>query len=327
MTTKAPEDLLKRIRQGTRFLVTSHTSPDGDAIGSELGLARTLRSLGKSVVVWNRDGTPSLYTPLPGSSRIHIGEEAPSGFPDSYDAVIVLECPSLDRTGLEEHLAEQPILNIDHHLGNQHYGAINWVDSSAPAVGEMIYRLAQGLLVSVDQETATALYLTLVTDTGGFRFSNATPAAFEAAAALVKEGAQPQLVTEWLYEQQPEATLRLLGEMLRTLELHQDGRVATVLLTPGMYKRAGAAPGDSEGLIDYPRSIAGVQAVALLRQLKKDRFKVSLRSRGAVDVERVARHYGGGGHHNAAGFEIDGAEDRVRGEVVAALLKNLDPEA
>ncbi len=317
--TKAPEDLLRRIRQGNRFLLTSHVNPDGDAVGSALGLARVLRGLGKGALVWNRDPTPTIYRPLPGSDRIHHGEEPPAGFPEVFDAAIVLECPSLDRTGLEERLQGMTLVNIDHHLGNQHYGAFNWVDSAAPAVGEMVYRLAQGLKAALDPETATALYLTLVTDTGGFRFSNATPAAFEAAAALVREGAHPEQVSQWLYESQPLAVVRLLCEMLRTLSLHEGGRVATATLTPEMFARAGAAAGDAEGLIDVPRSIAGVEAVALVRRRDDGTHKVSLRSRGEVDVERIARHHGGGGHKNAAGFTVEGDTDSVREGVVAEL--------
>lgn len=316
---KAPEDLLRKIRQGNRFLLTSHVNPDGDAVGSALGLARILRRLGKGAVVWNRDATPTIYRPLPGSDRIHNGEEPPAGFPDMFDAVIVLECPSPDRTGLEQHLAARPVLNIDHHLGNQHYGVINWVDSAAPAVGEMIYRLAQGLKVDLDAETASCLYLTLVTDTGGFRFSNATPAAFEAAASLVREGAQPEQVSMWLYESQPVAVLRLLGQMLQTLRLHEDGRIATGLLTLEMFQNAGASPGDSEGLIDHLRSIAGVEAVGLIREREDGTQKVSLRSRGEVDVEKIARHHGGGGHRNAAGFTLQGEGETLREQVAAAL--------
>lgn len=324
MTTKAPEDVLRCIRQGNRFLLTSHANPDGDSIGSALGLARILRSMGKGAVIWNRDATPSIYRPLPGSERIHTGEEHPAGFPDKFDGAIVLECPSLDRTGLDHHLSALPISNIDHHLGNQHYGGVNWVDPGAPAVGEMVYRLAQGLKATLDEETATSLYLTLVTDTGGFRFSNANPAAFEAAASLVREGARPEQVSEWLYESNPLPMIRLLAELLQTLEVHQDGRIATTVLTLEMFERAGASPGDTEGLIDYPRSVAGVQAVALLRQREPGRFKVSLRSRGEVDVEKVARPHGGGGHKNAAGFEIDGEPDAIVETVVRELTEALD---
>lgn len=316
---KAPEDLLRKIRQGNRFLLTSHVNPDGDAIGSELGLARLLRGLGKGAVVWNRDETPTLYRPLPGSERIHVGEEPPAGFPDVFDAIIVLECPSPDRTGLEKHLSERPVINIDHHLGNQCYGAVNWVDSAAPAVGEMVYRLAQGLKLTLEPDVASCLYLTLVTDTGGFRFSNATAVAFEAAAALVRDGAHPEQVSQWLYESQPLAVLRLLGEMLQTLQIHQEGRIATGRLTLEMFARAEASPGDSEGLIDHLRSIAGVDAVALIREREAGSHKVSLRSRGEVDVEKIARHHGGGGHRNAAGFTLEGEGEAVRGQVVAAL--------
>ncbi|MFP5288563.1 MAG: DHH family phosphoesterase, partial [Thermoanaerobaculia bacterium] len=309
---KAPEDLLKKIRLGNRFLLTSHINPDGDALGSELGLARLLRSMGKGAVVWNRDPIPTIYRPLPGSERVHTGEEPPAGFPDRFDAIIVLECPSPDRTGLEQHLSARPVINIDHHLGNQLYGSVNWVDSAAPAVGEMVYRLSQGLKVALEPETASCLYLTLVTDTGGFRFSNATPAAFEAAAALVRDGAHPEQVSQWLYESQPLPVVRLVGEMLQTLKVHEDGRVATARLTPEMFARVGASPGDSEGLIDYPRSIAGVEAVALIRQREDGTHKVSLRSRGEVDVEKIARHHGGGGHRNAAGFVLEGDGEEAR---------------
>lgn len=324
---KAPEDLLKKIRLGNRFLLTSHINPDGDAIGSELGLARLLRSMGKGAVVWNRDPIPTIYRPLPGSERVHTGEEPPAGFPDRFDAIVVLECPSPDRTGLEQHLSARPVINIDHHLGNQLYGSVNWVDSAAPAVGEMIYRLSQGLKLTLDPETASCLYLTLVTDTGGFRFSNATPAAFEAAAALVRDGAHPEQVSQWLYESQPLPVVRLVGEMLQTLQIHEDGRVATARLTPEMFARVGASPGDSEGLIDYPRSIAGVEAVALIRQREDGTHKVSLRSRGEVDVEKIARHHGGGGHRNAAGFVLEGDGEAARQQVAAALAAALNPAA
>ena len=321
----APESLLALIRQGNRFLLTSHLSPDGDAVGSELGLARVLRKLGKGAVVWNRDPTPPLYGPLPGSARIHVGEEPPAGFPEAFNAVLVLECPSLDRTGLHEKLAASglPIVNVDHHLGNQQYGQVNWVDTAAPALGEMIHRLAGTLKVGMGEDTATCLYLALVTDTGDFRFANTTAEAFEAAAALVREGAKPETVSQWLHESRPEPSLRLLGAMLQTLERHDSGRIATAVLTREMFTKAGAGAGDSEGLVDYPRSIAGVHAVAMLREVEDGKYKVSLRSRGDVDVEQVARRHGGGGHKNAAGFTTDAAlpdlRERLVGELTAAL--------
>lgn len=308
-TTAAPEELLERFRVGRNFLLTSHVNPDGDAIGSALGLARILQQLGKSATVWLRDSIPGVYKPLPGSSEVHTGDLPPEGFPEAFDTAVILECPSLERTGLHGLLPAVPMLNIDHHLGNDAYGEIVWVDTEAPAVGEMVLRLALGLGHDIDRETANALYLTLVTDTGGFRFSNANSLAFEAAAELVRRGAAPETVSHWLFESQPLANLVLLGRMLETLELHHDGQVATAWLTQEMIVSANAEPGDAEGLIDYPRSIAGVSAVALIKQLEDGSHKVSLRSRGSIDVESVARRFGGGGHRNAAGFssaEVNG---------------------
>lgn len=300
--TPIPEALLEHLRQGESFVISSHVNPDGDAIGSGIGLSRILRKLGKRVVLWYRDPAPAVYSPLPDSASTHVGDAPPEGFPEAFDAAIVLECPELDRTGLETQLPELPMLNIDHHLGNQQYGAVDWIDTNSPAVGEMVYRLAKALAVELDHDTANALYLTLVTDTGGFRFSNTNATAFDAAAALVREGASPETISHWLYESQPVAALRLVGEMLSTLELHADGRIATAWLTRDMVERSGAQPGDSEGLIDYPRSIAGVDIVALFRQLDDGGHKVSLRSRGPIDIQQVARRNGGGGHQNAAGF-------------------------
>lgn len=315
----APEALVERLRRGRRSLLTSHLNPDGDAIGSEVGLARLLTQWGQEVVIWNHDPTPGVYRSLVGSEHIHVGPEPPAGFPEAFDHAVVLECTHPERTGLEEPLAALPLINIDHHLGNEGYGEVNWIDPAAPAVGAMIFRLARGQGMELDRQTANALYLTLVTDTGGFRYANTTAEAFEAAAALVRHGARPETISHWLYESQPESALRLLGEMLQTLEVAAEGRIASAWLSREMSRRSGARAGDSEGLIDYLRSIAGVEAAVLFRQLEDARFKVSLRSRGAVDVQRVARRFGGGGHKNAAGF----TSDLVRGELYDRTLASL----
>ena len=318
-----PKPLLDRIRQSSRFLLTSHISPDGDAVGSALALARLLRGMGKSATIWLRDPVPAVYTALPGAGRLHTGSNPPEGFAEAFDTAIALECPSLSRSGLENELAALPVINIDHHLGNEHYGVINWVDTAAPACGEMVFRIARALECQLDVDTATMLYLTLVTDTGNFRFSNATAAAFESAGAMVRAGARPEQVALWLFESQPVAAVRLQGEMLRSLELHHQGRIATVLLSAEMFARAGAGAADSEGLVDIPRSIAGVDAVALFREVAPDQYKVSLRSRGAVDVEKIARGYGGGGHHNAAGLVAAGEISVLRSAMVTALIEAL----
>jgi phosphoesterase RecJ-like protein len=320
---KAPEALLKRLRDARRLLITSHVSPDGDAVGSSLAMARLLRGIGKSTLVWLRDEVPAVYRHLPGAERIHVGSQPPAGYPGDFDTVVVMECPSLERTGLEKELRGPRILNIDHHLGNTLYGDANWIETGAPACGELVHRVAEALKLRVDAETATILYLTLVSDTGNFRFSNASPEAFDAAASLVRSGARPEQVALWLYESQPEASVRLLGEMIASLELHGGGRIATALLSQEMFERSGATVGDSEGLVDVPRSIAGVEAVGLLRQTGERQWKISLRSRGAVDVERLAARWGGGGHKNAAGARLEGSAEEARRAVVDGLAEAL----
>lgn len=323
--TSPPEALLERLRAGDRFLLTSHVNPDGDAIGTELGLARLLRQMGKTVTIWNRDPVPGLYDMLPGADRIHVGEDPPGTWPDAVDTVVVLECPSPDRSGLEQLWGPRPVLNVDHHLGNTLHGAVNWIDTAAPAVGEMVFRVASAFRLTLDPDTANCLYVAMVTDTGGFRYSNTTAETFDAAAGLVRAGADPAVVSGWLYESRSASAVRLLAECLSTLEMHQDGRVATVVLDREMIERAGARPGDSEGLIDHPRSIAGVEAAALFRQLPEGGgWKVSLRSKGRVDVEKIARRFGGGGHHNAAGFSSSEPTKSLRQSTLAALESALE---
>jgi phosphoesterase RecJ-like protein len=320
-----PEPLVARLAAAGSVVLTSHANPDGDAIGSELGLARILRALGKRVEIWNHHPTPSAYAMLPGAGAIHAGSVPPAGFPAAFDLAVVLECPQLDRSGLEAPLSALPLVNIDHHMGNTEYGIANWVDPSRPAVAVMVAELARALGAPIDAAAANCLFVGLATDTGGFRFANATPDAFESAARLVREGAEIETVSQWLYERQPEASVRLLGELLSTLERHHGGAVATVHLTREMFARCGATAGDSEGLVDTPRGIDGVRAVALFRELEPDLWKVSLRSRGAVDVQAIARRHGGGGHLNAAGCRFQGtlatAESRFVAELAAALAE------
>jgi len=314
-----PESVAARLRGARRVLITSHANPDGDAIGSELGLARVLASLGKQTAIWNLDPVPSLYAALPGAETIAVGAAPPAGFPGGFDLVVVLECPTLGRSGLDGALAGMPIVNIDHHLGNDGYGGNAWVDTEQPAVGVMVAELAAALGATIDTAAANCLLVALVTDTGGFRFGNTTSAAFEAAARLLRLGAEIETVSGWLYERQPEAAVRLLGELLSTLRRHHGGRIATVHLTHEMFERSGAHVGDSEGLIDTPRTIDGVAAIVLFRELAPDSWKISLRSRGAVDVQKIARRFGGGGHVNAAGCRFSGTLAAAERTFVAEL--------
>jgi len=316
-----PDALRERLASARRVLITSHMNPDGDAVGSSLALAHVLRASGREATVWHVHPSPPIYRSLPGADAIHVGTEPPADL-GSFDLGVVLECPTLDRCGIARHLEGLDLLNVDHHLGNSGYGVATWIRPEAPAVAVLVADLAAALGVELGPDAAACLFVGLATDTGGFRFPNASPEAFRAAAELVEAGTEVERVSGWLYESQPEGAVRLLGELLATLERHEGGAIASVHLTREAFERAGAAPGDSEGLIDVPRSIAGVAAVVMLRELEGGAWKASLRSRGPIDVEAVARSHGGGGHRNAAGCVLEGdrttIETRLVAEVAAA---------
>ncbi len=320
-----PEELVEGLRRARRLLVTSHANPDGDAIGSELGVLHSLGSAGHEVTVWNADPVPAPLSDLPGTDRIHTGIEPPDGL-SSYDAALVLECPTLERTGLPtEILRTLPLLNLDHHLGNANYGSANWVDPDAPAVAELTIRVLDALSIEIPQPAALCFYCAIASDTGGFRFSNAGPRAFKAASRLVTLGASPERVSRWLFESRPRATLELLGPLLSTLEVLADDRLAVVHLTRDAMATAGATDADTEGLVDYPRSIAGIEVVAFLREIESTRTKVSMRSRdGIVDVEKIARAHGGGGHRNAAGCSLGQSIADARAQITRELLAALE---
>ncbi len=310
---------LARLRRASRVLLTSHAAPDGDALGSELGLAEVARALGIAVTIVNRDPHPAPLGFLPGLETIRVEAELPAGFEREFDLAVLLECPGLDRPALAG-LERLPLLNIDHHLENARYAEVNVVDEDAPAVGEMVLAIAEAAGVAVTESMATNLYAALVTDTGDFRYSNATPRAFAAAARLVTAGARPAQIAEALWEHNPERVVRLTAEVLGTLELLAGGRLAVISCDRAMLEHAGARPEDTENLINIPRGIDGVRVAVFFKALKDGAVRVSLRSRGDVDVQGVAKAFGGGGHRNAAGCTIAGTVAEARPRLLAAAL-------
>lgn len=310
---------LARLRRASRVLLTSHAAPDGDALGSELGLAEVARALGIAATIVNRDPHPAPLGFLPGLETIRVQAELPAGFEREFDLAVLLECPGLDRPALAG-LERLPLLNIDHHLENARYAEVNVVDEDAPAVGEMVLAIAEAAGVAVTESMATNLYAALVTDTGDFRYSNATPRAFAAAARLVTAGARPAEIAEALWEHNPERVVRLTAEVLGTLELLAGGRLAVISCDRAMLERAGARPEDTENLINIPRGIDGVRVAVFFKALKDGAVRVSLRSRGDVDVQGVAKAFGGGGHRNAAGCTIAGTVAEARPRLLAAAL-------
>lgn len=313
-----------RLRQAKRVLVVSHTAPDGDALGSALGAAGIVQALGGSAVVLSHDPFPSSLAFLPGLDRVLVQTAMPRDWPHAYDLVLVLECPELDRTGFEAELGSTPILSIDHHVTTVPYGDLNYLDSAAPAVGEMLLRVADAAGIVVTPEMATCLYTALVTDTGDFRYSNATPRAFTAAARLVEAGARPHQIAEELWGHTPARVIRLKAATLSTLELLAGGRIAMISCDRAMLEHTGAMPADTENLINIPRSIDGVEVAVLLKDFKPGSVRVSMRSRDRVDVQAVAASFGGGGHRAAAGCSVPGTLAEAREAIVAALLSRLE---
>lgn len=313
---------VERLRRARRVLMTSHASPDGDALGSELALASLADAFGVASTIVNRDPAPPSLAELPGIERVTVSAELPAGFPAGFDLVVTLECPGLDRPGLDG-LDRVPILNIDHHRANERYGEVDYLDEEAPAVGEMVWRMFAVAGVTPDVAAATNAFVALSTDTGDFRYSNATPRAFRAAAEMVAAGARPDTVAEWIHHRRSLPSVRLLGEALATLELRCDGQLASLQLTAESFRRAQASPAETEELINLPRAIAGVRAVALFKQWQAGVIRVSLRSKGDVDVCRVAASFGGGGHTNAAGCTLDGDLPRAAEPVLAMIAAAL----
>ena len=310
---------LARLKRATRVLVTSHSAPDGDALGSELGFAELAQALGVKATIVNHDPHPASLAFLPGLEAIQVRAELPPSFEREFDLAVLLECPGLDRPAFAG-LDRLPILNLDHHMENARYGEVNVVDEDAPAVGEMVLKMAEIAGVALTGRMATNLYAALVTDTGDFRYSNATPRAFEAGARLVAAGARPAEIAEALWEQNPARVVHLMAAVLSTLELLAGGHLAIITCDRAMLDAAGAHPEDTENLVNIPRAIEGVRVAVFLKALKDGPVRASLRSRAGLDVQAVARMFGGGGHRNAAGCTIPGTLPEARRALLDALL-------
>jgi phosphoesterase RecJ-like protein len=257
---------------------------------------------------------------MPGLASVSVSETLPPDWPGSWDALVVMECPSADRTGWPNMFAGK-VVNVDHHPGNDRYGAVNLVELPAAAVGEIVADLLDLLRWPVTPDVATNLWVSLVSDTGSFRYGNTTPKALALGARLVAAGARPAEVNEFLFEAQPLPTLKLEALVLGTLELHGGGRVATVELPKRFLAESGASAEETEGLVNRARSLRGVRAAALLREGEDGEVRCSLRSKGEVDVRAVAARHDGGGHRNAAGCRVPGSIASVKPLVVAALVE------
>lgn len=305
-------EVLNQIGRRERFVLTSHARPDGDAIGSVLACSQILRSMGKTADVYLYDGVPQIYRPLPfADSVIQVPR-----LPEHYEAAIILECDSLQRTRLEG-FDRKFLINIDHHSSARPYGNVNWIDPQACATAEMIFRLAREASVNLSPEVATCLYTAVLTDTGSFCYSGTTERTFVLAQELVRCGADPVRIAQNVYFSNPTSKMRLLGSALG--HLHQDGALAWMYVNRDDMERSGAREEDCEGLVNYALAIGEVEVAVFFRELADGRFRVSLRSKGAINVARIAEMFGGGGHECASGCAIEGPLSMAAERILAQL--------
>jgi phosphoesterase RecJ-like protein len=305
-------DVLRQIEQRDRFVLTSHARPDGDAIGSALACCQILRAMGKQADVVLHDGVPRVYRTLPFADQVQQADRIAG----NYEAAIILECDSIRRTRLEG-LEDRFLISIDHHVSGRPFANVNWIDPHAVATGEMVFRLAREAGTPFSPEIATCLYTALMTDTGSFMFQGTNEHTFALARELVLAGADPSHCARSIYFAHSVAKMRLLGEALRNL--NTEGHVGWTWVTQKQMERWEAKEEDCEGLVNYVLSIGEVEVAAFFRETADGSFRVSLRSKGKLDVARVAERFGGGGHECASGCSVAGPLAHAVREVLELL--------
>ena len=308
-----------------RFLISSHARPDGDSIGSQLAMAYALQALGKHVDIVNKDAAPQPLMAFPGVPTIRVAERAEG----DYDAAIVLECSELARTGVQG-LDRYFLINIDHHPGNAQFGDLNWFNGDAAACAEMVFDVIAALGVPLSTAIATHVYVGILTDTGSFHYSSISPRTFDICRQLVEAGVDPPKVARSIFDSNSLGRLKLFGAVLSSIELEDGGRLAVVRVDRAMAASAGGSYEDTEGLINLPLTVREIQAVVFFKEMDAHEFRVSMRSKGNIDVCAVAKRFGGGGHKNASGCTVRGeyadVRARVAREIVSAIQRGLGGE-
>jgi bifunctional oligoribonuclease and PAP phosphatase NrnA len=304
--------VLEVLKQGERFLVCSHARPDGDAVGSMLAFGMLLEQMGKKADLVTADQVPVLYRRLPGAEKIRSALDVRG----PYDAAILLECDSMERAGVAG-LEDFFLINIDHHISGRPYAQLNWIDCDAASVGELVYRVAMAAGVTLTPQMAACLYTTVLTDTGSFSYGALSARTFALARELVLAGADPIALARDVYYSVPAAKVVLLGAALNNLE--REDRLAWLWITLEDMARTAAVEEDCEGIVNFALSIARVEAAVFLRELPDGQVRLSLRSKGRVNVAAIAEKLGGGGHENAAGCTLAGPLERARDEILGQL--------
>jgi bifunctional oligoribonuclease and PAP phosphatase NrnA len=319
------EALHDLINDADSFLVVSHENPDGDAIGSTLAMCHLLWALGKRAIPYNVDPVPFNFQFLSGADQVVTDPEELQKL-EPVQVTVLLDCAQKDRAGERfPTFGWAPrVAVVDHHsTWDPDFADVYVRDTTAAAVGEMMYRLALTSGIAISQELAECCYASIMTDTGGFRYGKTTQGTFKIASELVGCGVQPWHMNCHVYENDPLARVRLLGKVLNTLAVSDCGRLAFIVVDDEMLSEPGLRPEMLDGFINYARGIRGVEAATQLRQMGPDKYKVSFRSRGSVNVAALAESFGGGGHHNAAGCVVEGTADDIQRRLAARLAELL----
>jgi len=310
-------EIITAINEGQSFLITAHVRLDGDALGSELALYLMLRELGKNVVVYNQDHTPERYRFLPAAQNIvHDINNV-----EQYDVGIVLDCSELARVGDEaESIGKiKKLINVDHHVSNNGFCSLKMLDAQASSTGELLFRLMREMRVKMSRDICTNLYAAIITDTGNFRYSSTRKETFWAAGDLVENGANPQWISEYIYENDSPARLKLLAKALETLALDLKNKVGSMVVTQKALQETGASWELTEGFVDIPRTVRGIEISILYTQRGDNNYKLSLRSKADVNVEKVAKKFGGGGHIHASACWMKGDIESIKSQIIKAI--------
>lgn len=325
-----PEQIAEILQGVSHVVLVTHVHPDGDALGSLLGLADILEDQGKKVFRYLEEPVSSLYDFLPDCDLVETDMAALERFAEAAGegnvASISLDCGDCDRLGQAKRdlLAISPFVVIDHHHGHRAFGNLLWLESDRSSTGEMVYELAQVMGVQLSEKAAFSLYVAISTDTGSFRYENTSSRTLRIAADLVAAGVRPEEVADKVYDNYSLERLRLMEMVLATLQIFVSGQVGLIHVSAEMFERSGATAGDVEGFVNYPRALRSVRVAVFLKEVKKGVISVSLRAKGDCDVAAVAASFGGGGHRNAAGFRFaDKSMEDVQSEVLEALEKAL----
>jgi len=321
---KTVEKILDLVNSSQRILITSHRDPDGDSIGSQLALDSLLQSFEKPTRIINQGHLPPRYAFLDPQKRIesfNSGAEG-RGLDFKPDLIFVLECPSLDRLGEVKKIlpVESQIVNIDHHPDNERFGAINYVDLKASAVGEMIYSLLKAYDFPINSTMANQIYASILTDTGRFRYSNTSARCLSICAELIKLGANPKFLTHQIYFNHPLPFLKLLGNILERLEVRNGGKTCSVTINQNLLSEFGVDPKDIEGIVDYSLFLSGVEIGLLFTEITEQKTKVNLRSQNDFDVSEIAKIFGGGGHKSAAGCTLNYDLEKAKKAIFDQIL-------